>query len=284
MDNVNDFKDISFIVHCRIDNKERAKNASLVYNFYKSNAVNCEFIFIEDDIEDKLSQYITIDDLDQHITIGNTGDWPITDSNWHKTKCYNIGAKASNRNYFCFLDLDVIVHPKHILQAVEQIKCNKSNLVIGYNGQTLYLTYDAKRLFSDNPTYTFLLYLKLESFIPQNWLFEGRLLNSNIKNVQNHNTSKTGSPLNIYEYCMAPNTTAVGGCVIADKKSFFEYKGFNPNFIGWGYEDGELTVRVHKLGYKVHKINCAEALLFHLPHDPVGGDPNKKEYIKTWKL
>jgi len=287
-----DFRDISIIVHCRIDNEERGKNATLVYNFYKDHTTNCQFIFVEDDIENKLSKYVITDDIDKHIITKNGG-------NWHKTGCYNTGAKASSRKFLYFLDLDVIVHPKHICQATSV----DSDLVIGYNGQSMYLTYDAKSLLEDDPTYA-----KLESFIPREWRFNGNLLNHNIKAVQDHKTSQTGTPLNVYTYCMAPNNKAVGGCVITKRKTFHEYKGFNPNFVGWGYEDNELPTRVHKLGYNVTRINSPEALLFHLPHDPPEGDPNKsahrdsnnnhaemdkidkiskqdlKEYIKTWNV
>lgn len=288
-----DFKDISIIVHCRIDNEERGKNAELIFNFYKQNTINCQFIFIEDDVDNKLSNYVTIDkSIDKHILTGNDGVW-------HKTGSYNLGSKECDRSYMCFLDLDVIVHPKHIYQAM----LTESDLIIGYNGQALYLTYDAKRLYEETPTYEM-----LECFIPSEWLFNHELISHNIKTVQDYTTSKTGSPLNTYKHCMAPNNQAVGGCVITSKKLFNEYNGFNPNFYGWGYEDNELPSRVHKLGYDVTKINSADALLFHLPHDPVGGDPSKnahrdsnrnheeiekvgkftkeelQEYIKTWNV
>jgi GT2 family glycosyltransferase len=287
-----DFRDISIIVHCRIDNEERGKNATLVYNFYKDHTTNCQFIFVEDDIENKLSKYVSTDDIDIHLMTNNNDIW-------HKTGSYNLGAKASSRKYLYFLDLDVIVHPKHICQAIT----TDSDLVIGYNGQAIYLTYNAKRLLEDDPTYT-----KLECFIPRDWLCSGELVNDNIKIVQDYRTSQTGTPLNMYEFCMAPNNSAVGGCVITPRETFFEYKGFNPNFFGWGYEDNELPTRVDKLGYNVSRINSPEALLFHLPHDPVTGDPSKnahsdsntnyiemdkinnisktelKEYIKTWNV
>ena len=289
---MHNFKDISIIIHCRIDNEERGKNAKLVYDFYKRNTKDSQVIFIEDDAEAKLFDYVNIDENDNHVITGNTG-------NWHKTKCYNDGATISEREYLYFLDLDVIVHPKYICEA----SSTDSDLIIAYNGQSLYLNYDAKRIFEKNNSYEC-----LESFIPSEWRFEGELLNHNIKAVQDYNTSKTGSPLNMYKHCMAPNNKAVGGCVVTKRDTFFKYKGFNPNFIGWGYEDNELPTRVHKLGYNVTRINHPEALLFHLPHDPVGGDPGKsahkdsnsnhtemdkidhiskqdlEEYIKTWNV
>ena len=46
-----DFSDISVILHCRVDNEERGKNAKIVYDFYTNSTINCEFIFVEDDTE-----------------------------------------------------------------------------------------------------------------------------------------------------------------------------------------------------------------------------------------
>ena len=290
-----DFSNISIIIHCRIDNEERAKNAGLIYNFYKNTTSNSQIIFVEDDIDSKLLSHISIRDEDKYELTKNAGDW-------QKTKSYNRGANISTRPYFYFLDLDVIVHPKYIIEAVQQIESdNDIGLVLGYNGQALYLTYEAKRLFEEQPTYA-----TLECFIPREWLNQGVLLNGNITIVQDHRTSQTGSPLNTYKHCTAPNNKAVGGCVIISKEKFFDCKGFNPNFVGWGYEDNEFPSRVHILGYSVVRINYSEALLFHLPHDPPAGPSNKnaentpnqrecamvesstkeelQEYIKTWNV
>ena len=294
---MHDFSNISIIIHCRIDNKERAENAKLIYNFYKNYTVDSEIVFIEDDSDGKLLTHISIRPEDKYELTNNS-------DNWQKTKSYNRGANISTRQYFCFLDLDIIVHPKYIIEAVQQIKIDNSmGLVLGYNGQALYITYEGKRLFEQQPTYT-----TLECFIPREWLNQGTLINENISTVQNYKTSQTGSPLNVYKYCVAPNNKAVGGCAITSKEKFFEYRGFNPNFVGWGYEDNELPGRVHRLGYNVTRINYPEALLFHLPHDPPGGAPDKsadkdhntnqhecikvenstkaelQEYIKTWTV
>jgi hypothetical protein len=165
------------------------------------------------------------------------------------------------------------------------------------------LDYEAKRLFEEDPTYK-----RLECFIPREWLNEGVLLNDNRQIVQDHRTKIDGNPLVTYKYCTAPNSEAVGGCVVTDRNKFFEYRGFNPNFTGWGYEDSELPIRVHGLGHNVTRVNLPEALLFHLPHDPPEGDPNKtanednnknhdefvkirtatkeglQEHIKTWNV
>jgi hypothetical protein len=138
-------------------------------------------------------------------------------------------------------------------------------IVLGYNGQSMYLTYEAKALFENAPTYN-----TLECFIPREWLYNGELLSKNLRTVQDHVTEQGGTSLNKYTYCTAPNSQAVGGSVITSAKKFFEYKGFNPNFKGWGYEDNEIVIRVHRLGHTVTRISDPKALLFHFPHDPEG--------------
>jgi GT2 family glycosyltransferase len=290
-----DFSDISIILHCRIDNEERGKNAKIIYEFYNNNVSNANFIFVEDDVQNKLFTYVPPQPNIKYILTKNGG-------NWEKTKSYNRGAKISKRKFFCFLDLDIIVHPKHIVSAVEQIKKDpNSGIVLGYNGQSIYLEYEAKRLFEETPTYE-----RLECFIPREWLYQGTLYKENIKSVQDDVTKRSGTPLNRYKYCTAPNSQAVGGCVITNRDKFFEYKGFNPNFTGWGYEDNEIVRRVHKLGYNVIRINGPEALLFHFPHDSGFVDKSNTpdhvanhkevgiieegtreqilEYIKTWSV
>ena len=61
-----DFSNISIIIHCRIDNEERAKNAGLIYNFYKNTTSNSQIIFVEDDIDSKLLSHISIRDEDKY--------------------------------------------------------------------------------------------------------------------------------------------------------------------------------------------------------------------------
>ena len=116
--------------------------------------------------------------------------------------------------------------------------------------------------FEDSPAYN-----TLECFIPREWLRNGDLLFDSMRSHQDHITQQTGTSLNEYTYCTAPNSEAVGGCVVTSAKKFFEYNGFNPNFKGWGYEDNEIVIRVHRLGHTVTRINDPEALLFHFPHE-----------------
>jgi len=54
------------------------------------------------------------------------------------------------------------------------------------------------------------------------------------------------------------------------REKFKAFKGFNPNFQGWGFEDNELPARVHKLGFDVVKLASKKQVLWHLPHDGEG--------------
>ena len=102
------------------------------------------------------------------------------------------------------------------------------------------------------------------------------------------------------------NTKAVGGCLVGLTNIFKDINGFNPNIQGWGFEDNEIVIRAHKLGYSPHLVNSKKPYLLHLPHHEVKSDKslhthysingkvydevrrmNKQQiqdYIKTWKL
>ena len=52
--------------------------------------------------------------------------------------------------------------------------------------------------------------------------------------------------------------------------------GFNPFFIGWGYEDNEIILRSSRLEVPVFYINTGKPLLFHLPHKDL--ETNEKDH------
>ena len=71
--------------------------------------------------------------------------------------------------------------------------------------------------------------------------------------------------------------------MIGSKESFEKINGFNPNFIGWGYEDNEIISRSDKLDVPVAKVgnNTPNWFLFHLPHEEGGvaiKDKDKHKY------
>ena len=66
---------------------------------------------------------------------------------------------------------------------------------------------------------------------------------------------------------------AVGGCLIGKRDTFLDINGFNPNIIGWGFEEND------KSDHKFHTHNAKEwqSVAKMTKSDLI-------EYIKTWNL
>jgi predicted glycosyltransferase involved in capsule biosynthesis len=268
-----DFSNISLIVPIRIDTKERGENLQTLVNFYLQNCGNVNFVFVENDDNIKtLKNYIIPDITDIYCYIGSCGAF-------NKCLTYNTGAKLSKTKYLCLIDADVIVHPQQIIKAKNRIIENKMDLMIAYNGLAYYLSKEAKDKFKKENTYDYLI-----SILPE-------------KHYINYKTQNL----------LVGNNQAVGGCLIVERETFLKFKGFNPNFIGWGYEDNEIISRVQILGYNVGRINGSNDVLWHLPHENNESKPKEQhfhyeknhqivsmvesstkeqlqEYIKTWEI
>lgn len=259
---------ISFIVHYRQDTIERKKNYQLVYKFYKEQFPGCQFVFVEEAKEPTLQD---LQEGDSYVLLKNDGP--------HR-KClgYNLGFQCVKFDNLCFLDIDIVVDPKHITTAVETVN-RTPGICVAYNGTALYLNYKGKAQLADGITME-----KMQALLPAHW----------------HSLV----PLTNYPFFQLAGVHSVGGCVVTTRQAFRKYNGFNPFFVGWGYEDNEIVTRVHRLGYMVNKINTPDAYLFHLPHEIVAKDKSQhnhysnnhqivtkvesmnkeqlEEYIKTW--
>lgn len=272
MENYIDLQDISFIIPIRIDTDERGQNLEILYNFYKKSCINVQFIFVENDKESKSIKWVCLDKNDKYYLIQN-------DKEFNKCLTYNIGAKLSDRKYFCFMDIDVIVRPIQIIKAQEKIEKYHMDLMIAYNGVALYLTEKIKQEFSLKMDYDL-----LQSLIPEN-------PRVNYKN----------------DFLLVGNIHAVGGCLLIERNIFFKFNGFNPLIWGWGFDDNEIISRTQRLGYQIGQINGKNDVLWHFPHENHTSLPKNhhshyninhqivdmvehltklqlQEYIKTWEI
>jgi len=227
-------KKISFIVHFRKDTEHRIKNLHIVYNYYKQIYPNSEFIFVEDDSEEKIKDLVKKED--KYIFFKN-------DKAYNKCIGYNIGLKRATNEIICFLDIDCLVSIDSLIKSVSL--ASKGTLCIGYNGTAVYAQHELKNKITDQ---------------------KGTVLFKFIADFIDKEKVYTGYSNNLYTI---GNTEAVGGCLIGKKEVFEHMNGFNPNFIGWGYEDSEIISRALILEIPLSKIdntNCNWFLL-HLPHD-----------------
>jgi predicted glycosyltransferase involved in capsule biosynthesis len=231
-----DLEGITFIYHVRIDTKERAKNIEIIYNFYKKNCKNFFNIFIEDDNTQQLYNLISFDKNDKYIFKENKDIW-------NKCKSFNEGIKLSNSNILVFHDLDIIQDPNFLLKAKHILEADTNGgLLYPYNGLFFYVSKQLKENIAKSLDYNDFLKLFPSS-----------------KTI---GYTKEGITVGHYN--------SVGGCTVGRKDNIVKAGGYNPNFIGWGYEDNEFPRRLHTLGYNVSRITDKNAALWHLPHDGPG--------------
>jgi len=242
---------ISFIIHFRKDTEHRMDNLSIVYDYYKTIYPNSEFIFVEDDSQERIKHLIHNDD--KYIFFNNSGTY---------NKCigYNMGLKQASNDVVCFLDIDCLVSIDSLLKCVSLSK--KETICIGYNGTAIYLQHKLKNEICDQRG--------------------TQLYKSIVDNVDKENVY-TGYRDENYA---VGNTQAVGGCLVGKKSAFERINGFNPNFIGWGYEDNEIISRAMQLEVSVARISNTTPLwwLLHLPHENGGvaiTDKNKHEFYES---
>lgn len=263
---------LSFIVPISIDNAERVFNLQeCIHYYHKDNfVIPTEFIFVES--SPKPSNLEIYKYVDKYIFIKSEGPFK-------KTQLYNNGVKLANGDTFCFLDADIFVNRDSLEDLYTQVRDN-NGVYLGYNGVAIYTTRSGKFEFETNLS---------------NWDKICSLIDFN--NIRtNFNTSNY----------LVGNTNAVGGCLLMNKKTYNNIKGFNPNFVGWGYEDNEIISRAKILNVPVYKLNDQRDLLVHLWHDTENVDksihPHYKnnesevrkvesmskqqleEYIKTWNV
>ena len=267
------FKDISFLIHIRVDIPERLRNLELVMKYYHKYCDNVEFVIVNDDIivEPKLKKLNEKYPNSKFMFIKN-------DSTYRRTLAFNKAYKQTNRDIIIAGDTDVIIDPKYIVKGAEIIKSGKANHVYPYNGVFCWVW--------DNLINEFVKELDLAEFEKYTPTEDQRHLGYQDENILvAHNKSK-------------------GGCIMYSSELYKSINGYNPNFIGWGYEDDEINYRITQLGGLTVRTNNYNAIAWHLNHPNTVRDEHPyyqsnrqiadyvltlkdyqlKEYIKTWKI
>lgn len=159
---------------------------------------------------------------------------------FNKCSLYNEGAKKASNNTLCFIDSDIFISGKSIKLSFDKVQ-NSNTMMIGYSGFVLHMSYKFKESIKDGFVYSDL-----------------------IKDVQPYKTIRLKDKTDLY---WVEHTHSVGGCLFMTKECFNDINGFNPNFIGWGYEDDEIIYRSNGLGKSVERVGRSQdSILVHLPH------------------
>ena len=176
-----------------------------------------------------------------------------------------------NGPFFCKCDADLFIHPQAIFDGFERLKSNPNNgFVFPYNGVSFTIKSPLREELMESYNFGKLPFVKLEQ--ADHFNFPSLTLK---------------------------NSHSVGLIHHFRTSVFKELGGYNEEFVGWGYEDNEVTARFKILGHPRDLLENYNA--FHLYHPRKRGDKTQiinnylkwqfveslsptllKEYIKTW--
>ena len=145
---------------------------------------------------------------------------------FHRTYYINRLIEKAKTPIVAIWDSDVLLTESQIMSAVDLIRKKEADFILPY-----------KRKFLNTSMIVRELYLR----------------NKDFDILKEHE--------NKMEELYAPDP--VGGCFIANRKSYVASGKENENFYGWGHEDGERVNRWENLGYKLLRI---DGCLYHLSH------------------
>ena len=277
----------SIVIFVRLDNAKRRQNLKAVIEYYSNELSNIEFIIVEDSWRPDV-----LEDPTLMATLTNTKYTYVyvqNNAEWNKSAGYNNGIKLAKYNNIIFNDVDAIIEPSQLQTAIESLYENDLNaLCYPYNGEWLCTTDKIKQEFASSHSYN-----DLDKYYPLP-LVEGHSAKDFI-----NTTTPDGVLIGHYN--------SRGGCVVGRRDNLVNGGGYNPNFVGWGYEDDELPARFHRLGYGVTRVNGQRKPCWHLDHtdnmsSKKENQPNYEEnrqiagfvdtaskeqleeYIKTWAI
>ena len=251
----------NFLTFVRLDNDERRANLKAMYNFYKNTCENYTHIFIEDDSECKIHDVLDLDKNDVSI-------FTKSDTEWRKGEGFNKAIKIAKSNILTFLDTDIIINPNQLNETKDLLnKDSKAGFIFPYNGLFLCAEKEVKDKFCES--------LSLDDLvIPDKF--------KNYTGSRDKSLRDLYSLINnVYDGILVGHVASKGGCVMGRRDNLIKCNGYNPNFLGWGYEDDEAPFRVSKMGYNVGRIEGAGKVIFHLHH--FDGTGSKKEEQPHYK-
>lgn len=225
--------DIGMVIHFRKDVPDRLRNLETVLKFYKNTGL--EIVIVNDDSEPDSCLKELHDIYGCKILFLENTDI------YHRTLCFNKGAKEIKSSILIAGDTDVIVSIKYLQQAADIIKNDKNiGIVYPYNGMFVHIVNDMAKAFIESLNIG-LMESKIDTIKPETYFTTKDFLVA-------HPHSK-------------------GGMIMFDKDIFIKCNGYNPNFRGWGYEDDEIANRFQKLGYTISRVLDIQAIAWHLPHE-----------------
>ena len=250
---MHDLNELTLITFVKLDNEARIKNLKSMVNYYRNHCENYQHIIVEEDEKPVVPEHL-------HISTDMLYVFTKNDGEWRKCEGYNKGIKLAKTQYVTFNDVDVIINPLQLLEGVDKLKTPNAGLIYPFNGLFLCVSDEIKDNFC-----TTLDYNELDKhFPPLVETYDGVDASSAYVHA-----NKTENDI------LIGHVNSTGGCVMGRRDTLLKCNGYNPNFVGWGYEDDEIPWRINKLGFPCGRISGTKKPAWHLPH--FDGTGSKKE-------
>lgn len=274
----NILNDTTICIFFRDDNFERRRNLKAVVTYYFERIDNI-IVFYEHtyNIDDSLVQFLQ----GKCTLILSRG----RNDTWNKSIGYNQCAKLAKTPILCFNDTDVVVEIEQLRATQDYLlKNNNTGIIYPFDGRFLCvdkaLKNQALDILDDHLTYDIIQDFK--QFEPK---------------TRNINDST--------EHVFVGHNNSPGGIAMMRKDNFLKFGGYNPKFLGWGYEDSEILSRARILGYKNGRASTMPC--WHMDHTDESSSPKETQlyheqnrlecshveslnreqlerYIKTWSV
>ncbi len=213
------------------------------------------------DVIDEVIIVIHKDDLDVELYNGIANSYPFIrvvtcDITNNRALSRNIGAFAAKNDYLLFIDDDMIIKNWKIVDNI-LYRLMKFNYDVALFPRRHFLEYPS--IYGNG---------SLESSLE---LWKNDPDNSKIPLL--YNPIKMNSPYKTIKFCFP-------GCfMVISKKNFNKIGGFKEDFLGWGLEDAEFSLRAIK-SLKVLNLFLKTYPLLHIDHpvSPYKSDEHKSNY------
>jgi len=116
---------MDILIPVYIDHQDRLRNLNIVLKYLKK--LNYGKVFVKEFFTENKKVKI---DNDKVVYISEKLETPY----FNKMKCFNDLAKKSNSDIIALYDVDVLVSPSKLCEAMDLINCNKADVVYPYNG------------------------------------------------------------------------------------------------------------------------------------------------------
>ena len=216
---MNRLADVTFVVPVRIDSFERSRNLDVLIDFliryFDSNILIME--------ADSQRRYFVKNGNRRIHYFFERDPRPI----FQHTRCMNLLYPKVDTAMIAGWDVDAIVIPEQIIDAVKQVRCGNAVMAIAYNGFMYKTTQKLAQIFRKTQNLDILIRSE-DDLIP------------------------------VY------GDLSTGGAFIVNTEKYLEAGGENEYFFGWGCEDFERVKRMEILFSQ--PIYFAMGGLFHLWH------------------